>query len=147
MRCSSCTVPAAVGALFCVLLLMISVPIRWQLEAPTPAAADALFDRMVGKYQANLDANDLLYQFAASRDYDPAPHLDRIQAPLLAINFADDLVNPPELGILEPAVRRLPRGAARLIPASAQSNGHRSHSLPALWKPHLAWFLEQLPVL
>jgi homoserine O-acetyltransferase len=124
-----------------ILLLMVSAPIRWQLDAPTPQAADALFDRMVADYQATLDANDLLYQIEASRDYDPAPHLERIAAPLLAINFADDLVNPPELGILEAAVRRVPHGEAVIIPASERSSGHRSHSLPALWHEHLARLL------
>lgn len=124
-----------------ILLLMVSAPIRWQQEAPTPAAADALFDRMVGEYQATLDANDLLYQLESSCDYDPSPDLERIQVPLLAINFADDLVNPPELGILEQAITRVPHGEAIIMPASQQSNGHRTHSLPALWKPHLSRLL------
>jgi homoserine O-acetyltransferase/O-succinyltransferase len=130
-----------------VLLLMVSAPIRWHLDAPTPAAADALFDRMVGEYQSTLDANDLLYQIEASRDYDPAPHLERISAPLLAINFADDLVNPPELGILEREIARVPRGEALVMPASEATSGHRTHSLPALWKQHLARLLDRLPTL
>lgn len=120
------------------MLLMVSAPIRWQLDAPTPQAADAMFDRMVAEYQSTLDANDLLYQFEASRDYDPAPHLERIVAPLIAVNFADDLVNPPELGILEREIARVPRGAAVVMPASERTNGHRTHSLPALWKEYLA---------
>ena len=125
-----------------VLILMVSAPIRWQLDAPTPAAADVLFDRLVGEFQATLDANDLLYQIEASRDYDPAPHLERIAAPLLAINFADDLVNPPELGILERETARVARGEALVMPASERTNGHRTHSMPALWKEHLAKLLE-----
>jgi homoserine O-acetyltransferase len=128
-----------------VLLLMVSAPIRLQLDAPTPEAADALFDQMVADYQSTLDANDLLYQIEASRDYDPAPRLEQIKAPILAINFADDLVNPPELGILERAIQRVPRSEALIIPASERSNGHRTHSLPALWKQHLARFLDRLP--
>jgi homoserine O-acetyltransferase len=123
------------------LLLMVSAPARWQHEAPTADAADAMFDRMVGEYQATLDANELLYQIEASRDYDPAPHLERISAPLLAINFADDLVNPPELGILEREITRVPRGEAVIIPASADTHGHRGHSWPILWKEHLARFI------
>jgi homoserine O-acetyltransferase len=130
-----------------VLLLMVSAPARWQREAPTPAAADAMFERMVGEYRATLDANDLLYQVEASRDYDPAPHLERIAAPLLAINFADDLVNPPELGILEREIRRVARGEALLIPASEHSYGHRGHSWPILWRDHLARLLAGLPAL
>jgi homoserine O-acetyltransferase len=128
-----------------VMIMMVSAPLRWQLDAPTPAEADAMFDRMVGEYQASLDANDLLYQIEASRDYDPAPDLERIRAPLLAINSADDLVNPPELGILEAAIRRVARGEALVIPASPATSGHRTHSLPALWGQHLARLLSQLP--
>lgn len=120
-----------------VLLLMVSAPARWQREAPTAAEADALFERMVAEYQATLDANDLLYQIEASRDYDPAPHLEQIKAPLLAINFADDLVNPPELDILEREIRRVSRGEAVVIPASEDTYGHRGHSWPVLWRPHL----------
>jgi homoserine O-acetyltransferase len=130
-----------------VLLLMVSAPLRWQHEAPTAEEADALFDRMVGEYQASLDANDLLFQIESSRDYDPTPGLRQISAPLLAINFADDLVNPPELGILKRAIRRVPRGKAVLIPASEASHGHRGHSWPILWRQHLAGLLAQLPPL
>jgi homoserine O-acetyltransferase/O-succinyltransferase len=128
-----------------IMIMMVSAPLRWQLDAPTPAEADAMFDRMVGEYQASLDANDLLYQIEASRDYDPAPDLERIRAPLLAINSADDRVNPPELGILEAAIRRVARGEALVIPASPATSGHRTHSLPALWGQHLARLLSQLP--
>jgi homoserine O-acetyltransferase len=138
------TQPRGLTTAIYVLLMMVSAPIRWQLDAPTPAGADALFDRMVAEYQSTLDANDLLYQFEASRDYDPAPHLERITAPLLAINFADDLVNPPELGILERETARVPRGEALVIPASAATNGHRTHSLPAIWKEHLIRLLAGL---
>lgn len=123
------------------LVLMVSAPARWQHEAPTAAAADRLFDRMVSDYQATLDANDLLYQIEASRDYDPAPYLEHISAPLLAINFADDLVNPPELNILEREIARVPRGEAVIVPASAATHGHRGHSWPILWKEHLARLL------
>jgi homoserine O-acetyltransferase len=130
-----------------VLLLMVSAPARWQREAPTAAAADALFERMVAEYRATLDANDLLYQIEASRDYDPAPHLERITAPLLAINFADDLVNPPELGVLEREIRRVPRGEAVVIPANDETHGHRGHSWPILWREHLARLLDRLPPL
>jgi homoserine O-acetyltransferase/O-succinyltransferase len=128
-----------------ILLLMVSAPLRWQNEASTPAAADALFDKLVADYQGSLDANDLLYQVEASRDYDPTPYLERISAPLLAINFADDLVNPPELGILERAIAELPQAEAVIIPASEESHGHRGHSWPLLWHEHFARFLARLP--
>ena len=83
------------------------------------------------------DANDILYAWEASRTYNPAPHLARIKAPLVAINFADDEVNPPELGILEREIQRVPRGRYILFPASEETHGHGTHSLPALWKHHL----------
>lgn len=139
--------PAGLTTAIYVLLLMVSAPARWQREAPSAALADAMFERMVGEYRAALDANDLLYQIEASRDYDPSPHLERIAAPLLAINFADDLVNPPELGLLEREVRRLPRGGAVVIPASEETHGHRGHSWPILWEAHLARLLGALPPL
>lgn len=129
------------GAIY-TLLLMVSAPARWQREAATPAEADAMFERMVGEYRATLDANDLLYQVEASRDYDPSAQLERIVAPLLAVNFADDLVNPPELGILERAIAQVARGEAVIIPAGAHSYGHRGHSWPELWEEHLGRLLE-----
>jgi homoserine O-acetyltransferase len=138
--------PGLITAIY-VLLLMVSAPARWQREAPTAAEADTLFERMVAEYRAILDANDLLYQIEASRDYDPSPHLERVTAPLLAINFADDLVNPPELGILEREILLVPKGEAVLIPASEQTHGHRGHSWPILWREHLTRLLDRLPPL
>jgi homoserine O-acetyltransferase/O-succinyltransferase len=125
------------------LLFMVSVPLQWQLQAPSPAAADEMFDRLVAEYAARLDANDMLYQFDASRDYDPSPGLEQIEAPLLAVNSADDQVNPPELGILEDAIRRVRRGRPVLIPISAETCGHRTHSAAALWQDHLAELLKR----
>lgn len=74
-------------------------------------------------------------------DYDPTPTLDRITAQVLAINFEDDGLNPPELGTVEPAIASIPGAASVLIPASAETNGHNSASLGHLWVPHLAAFL------
>jgi len=123
------------------LIFMVSSPDAWQREAPTREAADALFDGMLRDYLGRFDANDMLYQFAASEDYDPAPHLESIRAPLCAVNFADDAVNPPELGILEAMIARVERGRAVVLPASRETRGHRSHSIAALWKSHLAVLL------
>jgi len=123
------------------LLMMTSCPLEWQRLAPTRAAADAFLAARIQASRNALDANDMLYQFAASEDYAPAPYLERIQAPLLAINSADDQVNPPELGIMEAAMARLPRGRYILLPIDGRSRGHGSHTLAALWKAHLAEFL------
>jgi len=125
------------------LLFMISSPLQWQQQAPTLTEADRLFDKMVEDFATDLDANDLLYQVDASRDYDPAPALEQITAPLLAINSADDQVNPPELGILEQEIQRVQQGRCVLFPTSGKTRGHGTHSLPEIWKPHLAELLEE----
>jgi homoserine O-acetyltransferase len=125
------------------LLFMVGSPLQWYKQAPTRDAADALLDQLVQGYLAQLDANDLLYQVDASREYDPFPELGRIEAPLLAINSADDQVNPPELRILEQAIARVRRGRAVVLPTSEATDGHRTHSLPAVWQHYLAELLAE----
>ncbi len=114
---------------------------RLYQEAPTQEATDRLLDRMVQQRMQNADANDLLYAWDASRDYDPAPGLERITAQLVAVNFADDERNPPELGILEREMPRVPNGRYVLIPASDRTRGHASLAYAALWKDYLAELL------
>ncbi len=123
------------------LIMMTSCPLQWRKEAPTRDAADAFLAARLRQIIAAQDANDMLYAVAASRDYDPAPKLEKICKPLLAINSADDQVNPPELGIMEAAMQRLPTAQYVLLPTSDETRGHGTHSLPALWKQHLADFL------
>ena len=124
------------------LMLMTGSPLQLQKLVPTRDSADKLFDSQVKSRLAGIDANDMLYQFDASRDYDPAPKLEAIKAALLAVNSADDFVNPPELGVMEKEIKRVRRGRFVLIPISDETRGHGSHSLPALWKQHLARLLE-----
>lgn len=124
-------------------MLMVGSPYQLQKIAPTQQKADALFKQMVPGYRGRFDANDLLYQFSASHDYNPQPHLEKIIAPLTAINAADDLVNPPELGILEQEISRVPQGKAVVLDNWSELQGHRSHSYPALWKEHLSALLER----
>jgi len=124
-----------------ILMMMTSSPLQQQKTAPTRDAADSLLERGVRRYLQTMDANDMLYAFEASRDYDPSPHLGEIRAPLLAVNSADDLVNPPELGILEREIRRVPHGRYVLIPTSDQTRGHGTHSLPDVWGRYLAELL------
>lgn len=126
------------------LYLMGANPVIRQKAAPTLADADRVFDAAIAETAARTDANDLLYALEASRDYDPAPGLGSIRAPLLAINFADDLVNPPELGILEREIRRVPRGRALLVPSSEATAGHGTHTRAAVWKGELQGFLDEL---
>ena len=110
------------------LALVGSNPVLRQRESPTLADADRWFTEYVDNYVRTADANDVLYALEASWDYDPGPGLERITAPLLAVNFADDLVNPPELGILEREIARVPKGRAVVIPFSDATRGHGSHT-------------------
>ena len=126
-----------------VLLFMVSSPLQWQKEAPTQQAADEKLRQMVDTITARTDANDMLYQVDASRDYNPEPDLEKIQAPLLAINSADDQVNPPELRIVEKEIKRVKRGRFVLLPITDQTRGHGTHSLPEIWKQYLAELLAQ----
>ena len=125
------------------LWFMSSNPILRQKEAPGLTTTDEVLDKFVGDYLKTGDANDVLYAVEASRDYDPAPGLEKIRAPLLAINSADDLINPPELGILEREIKRVPNGRAIVLPLSDQTRGHGSHTLAALWKDQLVDLLKQ----
>jgi homoserine O-acetyltransferase len=127
------------------LAFMANNPVQRQKEAPTLAKADKLLDDYVARALRTMDANNVLYAVESSRDYDPGPGLEKIRALLLAINFADDLINPPELGILEREVKRVPRGKAVVIPESEQTRGHGTHTLAAVWKQHLVAFLGELP--
>ena len=126
-----------------ILLLMGSSPLQWQKAAPTREAADRFYAERLKAQLAHTDANDMLYQFDASREYNPAPKLETIKAPLVAVNSADDLINPPELGLMEREVKRVKRGRYVLIPTGDQTRGHGTHSLPAIWQQHLAALLEE----
>jgi len=89
------------------------------------------------------DANDILYQYEASRDYDPAPGLEKITAPLFAVNTADDLVNPPDITVLEKEITRVKRGRAIVIPESDKTNGHGTHTVAAVWMEQLLQLLKE----
>lgn len=112
--------------------------------APTRERADALLDqRLKGDFAG--DANDHLLQWEASRDYDPGPGLERIRARVLAINSADDERNPPELGVLDAAMKRIRDGRAFVIPGSPDTFGHGTTGRAAFWKAELARELERTP--
>ena len=127
------------------LFMMTSSPLQQQKTAPTRDAADKWITDYVNGRVKTMDPNDVLYAFDASRDYDPSPKLETIRAAVLAINSADDLVNPPELGLMESLMPRVKHGRYVLIPTSEQTRGHGTHSLPAVWGRYLAEFLEHLP--
>jgi homoserine O-acetyltransferase/O-succinyltransferase len=124
-------------------LLMVSTPLYWQKEYPTRDAADAFLKKSIDEWMNGLDANNMIYAFNASRDYDPSPDLNRITAPLIAINSADDFVNPPELHIDERLVRKVPHGRFVLLPITDQTRGHGTHTLAAIWKNYLAQLLTE----
>jgi homoserine O-acetyltransferase/O-succinyltransferase len=125
-----------------ILWLMSSNPVLRQKEAPTLASTDAAFEAFVTEHRKNSDANDVLYAVEASRDYDPGPALESIRAPLFAVNFADDLINPPELGILQQEIKRVHGGRAVVVPFGPETRGHGSHTVAKLWKSYLAELLQ-----
>jgi homoserine O-acetyltransferase len=125
-----------------ILLIMGSSPLQWQKEAPDRDSADKLLDDRVARLMREDDANDCLYQIDSSRDYNPQPKLATIKAPLLAINSADDQINPPELGILEREIKNVPHGRAVVIPISDATHGHGTHTWAAVWKDQLVELLK-----
>lgn len=138
------TQPPGLAAAVQLLFMMTSSPLELQKEAPTRDSADAYIHHYLERVVGSEDANDYLYQFAASSDYDPSPGLERIVAPVLAINSADDQVNPPELGLMERLISRVKHGRYVLLPITDKTRGHGTHSLPAIWKGYLADFLSRI---
>ena len=125
------------------LWLMSSNALLRQRDAPTLARTDAALDAFVAERAKTMDTNDMLYALEASHDYDPGPGLEKIRVPLVAINFADDLINPPELGVLERETARVPRGRAVTYPAGEKLRGHGTHTLAAVWKDELVALLRE----
>jgi len=113
-----------------------------QKDFPTRQRAEDYVNRTVNATVARTDANDFLYYFDASRDYNPEPKLSTITAPVLWINSADDFINPPELGIAEREIKRVKKGRFVLLPVSEQSHGHGSHTWAALWQQYLKELLD-----
>jgi homoserine O-acetyltransferase len=118
--------------------------LAFQKLAPTRAAADKLVDQRLAAL-LRIDANDYLYQWEASDDYNPSPGLERIEAALLAINAADDERNPPETGIMERELKRVKKGRLHLIPASEETRGHATTGMAKFYKSELLEFLQKVP--
>jgi homoserine O-acetyltransferase len=125
-----------------ILLLMGSAPLQWHKQAPNREAADKFYDERVKSGVARTDANDMLYYFDSSRDYNPSPQLEKITAPLFAINSADDLINPPEMGIMEREIKRVKNGKYILLPITDQTRGHGTHTIAAIWQDYLKELLQ-----
>jgi homoserine O-acetyltransferase/O-succinyltransferase len=124
-----------------VFTIMVDSPVRLQREAPTRKEAEALYARLVEEAGRRFDANDYLYWYESSWDYDPEPELAKIRAPLVAVNFADDEINPSDLGIMERLVPKVPHGRFVLVPEGERTIGHQTLTVAAVWKPHLAELL------
>lgn len=120
------------------LLIAGSAPHQMQKSYPTRDEADKYLQDYMSRGMAQADANDMLYQVAASRNYDPSPKLETIKAPVMWVNSADDFINPPELGIAETMVKRIPHGRFVLIPISDQTHGHGTHTYAAVWQSYMA---------
>ena len=118
------------------LWMMTSSPLQLHKANPTREKADAAVAALRER-AVRTDANNMLYYYEASTDYNPSPDLEKIRAPLFAINSADDEVNPPELGILEREIKRVPRGRYILVPTSDETRGHGTHSRAVVWKNYL----------
>ena len=126
-----------------VMSFMTSSPLQLQKQYPTRESADQMVLETFPARAAKQDANDMIYAYEASRFYNPEPDLGKIKAPLIAINSADDEVNPPELGIGEREIKKVKRGRFILIPTSDQTRGHGTHSIPEIWGKYLAELLEE----
>jgi homoserine O-acetyltransferase len=118
------------------LTMMTSSPLQMHKQYPTRVKTDEGYAKLM-QTAMEKDANDMLYQFASSTDYDPEPGLEKIKAHLIAVNSADDEVNPPELGILERTIPRVKNGRYVLIPTSPDTRGHGTHSVAKLWKQYV----------
>jgi len=135
--------PHGLAASIEILLIMGSAPLRMQKEEPTREQADAYLEEQISTRMKTTDANDMLYYFDASRNYNPEPQLEKITAPLTAINSADDQINPPELKIIDRDIVRVKNGKFVLLPITDQTRGHGTHTWPAIWGNYLAELLER----
>jgi homoserine O-acetyltransferase/O-succinyltransferase len=125
------------------LLIMGSSPLQMQKQYPTRDTADAYYANFIHTRLATTDANDFLYAFDASRNYDPSAKLETITVPVMAVNSADDFINPPELGIMEVKIKLVPKGKYVLLPITDATRGHGTHTLPAIWGSYLAELLQR----
>ena len=118
--------------------------LAYQMQAPTSAQADKMLDEQLA-LPVTADANDYIYQWESSHDYDPSAGMEKIEAMLLLINAADDERNPPETGVTEAAVKRIKNGKIYLIPASEDTRGHGTTGMAKFWKQQLQELLQTAP--
>ena len=138
------TEPPALGlrGAYSSMFWMTSSPYNLQKHAPTRGEAEKVYDRGAENFIRHQDANDMIYAFDASRNYNPEPNLSKIKCHFFAINSADDEVNPPELGILDKDIKLVPKGRYILIPWSEKTSGHGTHTNPTVWGDYLKELLQ-----
>jgi homoserine O-acetyltransferase len=126
-----------------ILVIAGGAPLYLQAEYPTWEKATAYVRQAVANGIKGLDANDMIYQFDSSRNYNPWPNLEKISAPLTWVNSADDFINPRNLPIPSQAVKRMKNARFRLIPESADTHGHGTHTWAKFWKADLSELLKR----
>ena len=124
-----------------ILVIAGGAPLYLQKTYPTREAAKANAEQSVDRYIGELDANDTIYQFDSSRSYNPWPNLEKITAPMTWVNSADDFINPRNLDVPQRAVKRMKNARFRLIPESAETHGHGTHTWAKFWKADLSALL------
>ena len=137
------TQPSSLRTAIGMLYFVSDNPKRRTDAAPTDAAADKALDDYTDRALKVDDANDMLYAIESSYDYDPTKNLEAIRAPLVAVNSADDLINPPDQGIMEREIKRVPHGRAVLIPEGPETRGHGTHTVAKVWKSDLVQLLKE----
>lgn len=137
------TQPLGLKTAINMLVIMGSSPLQMQKLYPTRDAADQYLEKTWDADMKALDANDFLYQFNSSRNYDPSKDLEKITVPVMAINSADDFINPPELDIMPKEIKRVPKGKFVLLPITDATRGHGTHTLPAIWSQYLTELLDE----
>ncbi|CAB3789679.1 alpha/beta fold hydrolase [Pararobbsia alpina] len=136
------TRPAQWTRVMPIFTLITNNPARMQTDAPDRDSATRMYDSLVATAQKS-DPNDVLYWFESSWDYNPAPQLSRIRAKLLAVNFADDLINAADMGVMQREIVAVPHGRFVELPETAHSYGHQTLAHPDVWKPYLVQLLKQ----
>jgi homoserine O-acetyltransferase len=119
------------------MMWMTSSPWQMQRRTPTREQAEKAYNFSVENFVKHQDANDLIYAFDASRFYNPEPNLEKIKCVFYAVNSADDECNPPEMNVMEPAIKKVPKGKYILLPITEKTSGHGTHSNPTIWGDYL----------
>lgn len=135
--------PAGLTGAIYMLIIAGSSPLQMQKAAPAPEVADEYLAHQVEQRRKTTDANDLLFAVASSRDYDPSKDLEKITAPVMFVNSADDFINPPELGIADREIKRVKRGQFVLLPTTEETRGHGTHTQAKVWKQYLEELLKE----